>query len=144
MVAISRGYEPPTVLGLQSVLAHQTAYPPAIDNYPAMARLSTNPPIAISLKLVADRGDDSNDSGVVSFHRRGVVGGRARHAHHTAIFGDRDRGAGDDRFSTAVRFSAPPVRNSISSAFLPTMPFEFRDLRRILLKKIVSDALRHP
>jgi hypothetical protein len=55
-------HKPPTALGLQVVLAHQAADLPGIDDHPSVTELSTNPAIAIGLKLIADRRDIGDDS----------------------------------------------------------------------------------
>jgi hypothetical protein len=52
VAAVSRDHEPPTVFGLEAVLAHQAADLPGINGYPLMAKLSANPAIAISLKFI--------------------------------------------------------------------------------------------
>ena len=57
MVAVGRGHKPPPALALQVVLAHQAADLLGIDDHPSMTELSTNPAIAIGLKLIADRRD---------------------------------------------------------------------------------------
>src|SRR6516164_11595742 len=90
-----------------------------------MAKLCANAAIAIGLKLIADRGHSGDDRGVVSFHRRRVIKGRAWQPHQTASFGDGDAvgPATTDAIALLGRdaFRSAPFRNSISSACLPTM-----------------------
>ena len=65
MVAVSRGYEPLAALGLQVVLAHETADFFGIDHYAAMTQLGANPAIAIGFELIADRDHGRDQRGVV-------------------------------------------------------------------------------
>jgi hypothetical protein len=70
-------------------------------------------------------GRGGDDPGVVSFHRRRVVIGRAWQSHQTASFGDGDAVGPviTDVIALLGRgaFLSAPFRNSISSACLPTM-----------------------
>src|SRR6266513_5810854 len=90
-----------------------------------MAKFCANAAIAIGLKLIEDRGHSDDDLGVVSFHRRRVVIGRAWQPHQTASFGDGDAVGPvmTDVIALLGRgaFLSAPFRNSISSACLPTM-----------------------
>ena len=125
MVAIGRGNEPLAALGLQVVLAHETADLFGIDDYAAMAQLGTNPPIAIGFEFIADRYDGRNQRSVVSGPWRNVVIGGARQAHQPASFGD---GEATGPVMTDVlallgrgALFRAPFRNSISRACRPTM-----------------------
>jgi hypothetical protein len=53
VVAVGRGNKP-LALGLQVVLAHQTADLLGADDHAAMAQLGIHPPIAIALEFIAD------------------------------------------------------------------------------------------
>ncbi len=66
VVAIGRGNEPLAALGLQVVLAHETADLFGIDDYAAMAQLGTHPPIAIGFEFIADRYHGRDQRSVVS------------------------------------------------------------------------------
>lgn len=66
MVAVGRCHEPLAALGLQVVLAHETADLLGIDDYAAMAQFGANPAIAIGFELIADRSHGRDKRSVVS------------------------------------------------------------------------------
>src|SRR5262245_31885805 len=125
VVAVGRGHEPLTALGLQVVLTHETADLLGIDENAAMAQLGANPAIAVGLELIADRDQVRDDLGVISLQRRRVVKGGARQAHQAASFGNGE--AMGPAVTDVVAFLGrgvlleAPLKNSISSACRPTM-----------------------
>lgn len=66
VVAVGRGHEPLAALGLQVVLAHETADLLGVDDYAPMAQLGANPAIAIGFELITDRDHGRDQHGVVS------------------------------------------------------------------------------
>src|SRR5262249_6015287 len=124
VVAVGRGHEPLTALGLQVVLTHETADLLGIDENAAMAQLRANPAIAIGLELIADRDHVRDDLGVISLQRRRVVKGGARQAHQAASFGNGEAmgPAMTDVVALLGRgvLLEAPLKNSISSACRPT------------------------
>src|SRR5215510_14772012 len=125
VVAVGRGHEPLTALGLQVVLTHETADLLGIDENAAMAQLGANPAIAVGLELIADRDHVRDDLGVISLQRRRVVKGGARQAHQAASFGNGEAmgPAVTDVVALLGRgvLLEAPLKNSISSACRPTM-----------------------
>jgi hypothetical protein len=66
VVAVGRGHEPLAALGLQVVLAHETADLLGVDDYAPMAQLGANPAMAIGFELITDRDHGRDQHGVVS------------------------------------------------------------------------------
>ena len=75
MVAVGRGDESPTSLGLQRVFAHQPADLLGVDHKPLVAQLGADPAVAVGLELVADRSDPGDDLHIVGLRRRRVIEG---------------------------------------------------------------------
>jgi hypothetical protein len=130
VIAVGRDDVPSAALGLQAVLAHEPADLLAVDDKTLAAQLGADPPIAVSLELIADN-DDFRDEFDVA-HRcgrhiieSGAIESGARQSHQTASFADgKTLGALiTDVVALLGRgaFFSAPFRNSISSACRPTM-----------------------
>jgi hypothetical protein len=131
---------PAAALGLQAVLAHEPADLLAVDDKTLVAQLGADPPIAVSLALVADDDNFRDELHVAYRCGRQIIESGARQSHQTAFRGRKVLGAADDGCSRASRprcvFFSAPFRNSISSACLPTMHLKGGDLRLVFLKQI--------
>src|SRR3984893_9000687 len=128
VIAVGRDDVPSAALGLQA--AHEPADLLAVDDKTLVAQLGADPPIAVSLELIADN-DDFRDEFDVA-HRcgrhiieSGAIESGARQSHQTASFacGKTLGPLITDVVAPLGRgaFFSAPFRNSISSACRPTM-----------------------
>src|SRR5665647_2516175 len=70
VIAVGRRDVTAPALGLQVVLAHQSADLLVVDDDAMMAEFGTDAPVAVSLELVADRPHAADNLGVVVNHKK--------------------------------------------------------------------------
>ncbi len=97
----------------------------AVDDKTLVAQLGADPPIAVSLELIADNDDLRDEFDVAYRCGRHIIESGARQSHQTASFAD---GKTLGPLMTDVvallgrgAFFSAPFRNSISSVCRPTM-----------------------
>src|ERR1700738_5001766 len=86
VIAVGRDDVPSAALGLQAVLAHEPADLLAVDDKTLVAQLGADPPIAVSLELVADNDDFRDEFHVAYRCGRHITESGARQSHQTASF----------------------------------------------------------
>ena len=147
MVAVRRHDVSPSLFWLQTVFPHQATELLAIHHNALVAQCCSNPPVAVSLELVADRASLDEKSVVKQHGWLRVVEGGSREPHQLAPPADGGaRGPVTTEvlalFGRGACFKAP-CSSSISSVWRPT-----RHSRVAILTRIPASgrppAGRHP
>jgi hypothetical protein len=141
VIAVGRDDVPSAALGLQAVLAHEPADLLAVDKT-LVAQLGADPPIAVSLELVADDDDFREELHVADRCGRRIIESGARQSHQTASFAN---GKTSGPLMTDVvallgrgAFFSAPFRNSISSAW--RADFDFVALSRATQRECIRGS----